>query len=376
MFTTNFVDAVNLVSRAIYPEDIFSHSESPPKVVFRLLRKVLHEDFAPPKSKAEANEAFSILHVAWEIAEEMLADKSFGAKTKRIQTHVDAQSGASFFVKSKKGTYGDLVAIMEGSVSHVYLGTDKDGRKVAVKIATNPDCNQYLENEATQLRNLRSEFPATESGKYFPTLVDNFFIMSAGDKLAVNVTECCDGYTPLSRILELFQVAGKQIEVRAAAWMYNRILEALAHAHPLGIVHGGVHPDNILVHPESHRIVLTGWTSSVRAPERVPYACAPHISLYPNEVVGDKAKRKSALSTDLYMAAGCITLVLGGNVEQKTFPPSVPHEIRAFLSARLIADVGLRDAIAIAQRDRFGEVLKGLYGPPKFLPFVLPNTRS
>ena len=376
MFTTDFADAVKLVTNAVFPEDIFIQKESSPKVVFRLLRSALHEDFAPANQKSLAGDSFSRLHLAWEIAEAAIADKTFGTKTKRIESHNSAKSGISFFVKSKKGIYGDLISIMEGSVSHVYLGTDKDGRKVTIKIAAGPACNQFLENEATNLKLLLSEFPATEPGKYYPTLVDNFFIMSAGNKLAVNVTLHCDGYTPLSGVLGLFQSAGMPIEVRATAWMYNRILEALAHAHPLKIVHGGVHPDNILVHPESHRIVLTGWTSSVRTPVKVPYANQSYVDLYPREVVGDRANRKSALSTDLYMAAATVTTVLRGNVAQATFPHSVPHEIRAFLSARLIPDVGLRDAVAIQQRDRFGEVLKVLYGPPKFLPFVLPNTRS
>ncbi len=376
MFTTNFADAAKLVSEAVFPEDIFTHAESPPKVVFRVLRKMLHEDFAPADKKSEANEVFHALNLAWEMTEKLTAAGTFGTRGKRIDSHVAEKSGTTFFVKSKKGIYGDLITIAEGPVSCAYRGTDKDGKSVVVKIAASPSCNQYLENEATNLMRIKMEFPTTESGKYFPTLVDSFSIMSDGNKLAVSVTEYCAGYIPLSKVLGLFREAGKTIEVRAAAWMYNRILEALAHAHPSNIVHGGLHPDNILVHPESHRIVLTGWTSSVHAPEKVPYANQSHIGLYPMEVVGDKAKRKSALSTDLYMAAASAVTILGGDVSKATFPPSVPNAIRAFLSARLISDVGLRDAVAIQQRDRFGEVLKGLYGPPRFLPFVLPNTRS
>jgi hypothetical protein len=111
-------------------------------------------------------------------------------------------------------------------------------------------------------------------------------------------------------------------------------------------------------------------------PEKVPYARSAYIGMYPKEVVGEKAKRKSALSTDLYMAAASMVFVLGGGVDNTTLPLSVPKEIRAFLNARLISDVGLRDAVAIQQRDRFGEVLKALFGPPKFLPFILPISRS
>ena len=375
MFTTNFEQAAKLVSSAQYPEDIFANAESTPKIVFRILRKVLHEDFAPIDKKRLAKDTFSKLQIAWELTEQLIADNSFGKKTKLISAHIATASGASFFVKSKKGVYGDLVILAEGKVSIVYLGSDAAGNKVVVKVAANPACNQFLENEAGNLKRMSDRFPTTESGRYFPTLLDNFFVMNAGNKLAVNVFAYCEGYYPLSQVCEMFNDAHELIDVRAAAWMYNRILESLAHAHPTGIVHGGVHPDNVLLHPDSHRIVLTGWTSSVIVPEKIPYASAKHLALYPKEVVGNKADRRSAFSTDLYMAAASIITTLGGNVITKTLPTSVPKEIRAFLNARLIEEVGLRDNVAIQQRDRFGEVLKSLFGPPKFHSFVLPTSR-
>lgn len=376
MFTTNYAHAVQLVTDAQYPEDIFMHAESTPKVVFRLLRKALHEDFAPADKKEEAREGFQKLHNAWGLAESLITRNAFGQKTTLIRSHVAKQGGVSFFVKSRKGVYGDLVILAQGKVSTVYLGTDKAGNNVVVKIATNPSCNQFLENEAAHLHRMKEKFPKKESGRYFPTPIDNFSAVHAGNTLAVNVFEYCEGYVTLSHALDMFKSASEHIDVRAMAWMYNRILESLAHAHPLGLVHGGVHPDNILIHPESHRIVLTGWTSSVMSPEKIPYASAEYMHLYPKEVVGDRASRKSALSSDLYMAAASMYVVLSGNVSTKTLPPHVPKEIRAFLSARLIGDIGLRDAVAIQQRDRFGEVLKAVFGPPKFHPFVLPTSRS
>jgi serine/threonine protein kinase len=173
----------------------------------------------------------------------------------------------------------------------------------------------------------------------------------------------------------MFSDAKKTIDVRSVAWMYNRILETLSHSGPLAIVHGGIHPENILLHPESHRIVVTGWSSSVKVSEKIMYANDVYTFMYPEEVVGVKDKRKAFLSSDLYMAACTVWHVLGGDVLKKTLPRNIPNEIRAFLDARLTSDLRLRDSVAIQQRDRFSGVLKGLYGPAKFHTFVLPISR-
>jgi serine/threonine protein kinase len=248
------------------------------------------------------------------------------------------------------------------------------GQKVVVKIAGSSDCNQFLENEATNIGLMKDKFPKSSHGRHFPVLLDSFQVVNTGNRLAVNVFERLEGYITLTEVLRMFKEARAHIDVKSAAWMYNRILESLAHSGPLDIVHGGVHPDNILIDPPSHCIVLTGWTSSLQLPGKVAYANPTYLRMYPQEVVGKKDGRTAHLSTDLFMAAASIVEVLGGDVASATLPFGVPKEIRAFLNARLTRNVGLRDAKAIDQRDRFGEVLKALFGPPQFHEFVLPFT--
>jgi hypothetical protein len=378
MFAPTLDQALKLLADACYPEDIFVQLGDTPKVVFRKLRSVLHEDFVPAEKKDVARELFHKLHLAWTLTEELIASKSFGNKIRKIDsfsTQTTATHTAAFFVKSKKGTYSDLALHCEGKVAHVYFGTDGLGKKVVVKIANNPICNQFLENESAHILMMRKEFPNSENGRYFPTLLDAFFISQSGDRLAVNVFEYLEGYYVLSDVIRMFSDAKKSIDVKSVAWMYNRILETLSHSGPLAIVHGGIHPDNILLHPESHRIVATGWSSSVKVPKKVPYANDAYMFMYPEEVIGDKSKRKAFLSTDLYMAACTVWHTAGGDVVKRTLPSNIPGEIRAFLNARLTSDVRLRDAVAIQQRDRFSGVLKALYGPAKFHNFVLPISR-
>lgn len=378
MFSPTFESACTLVSGAVYPEDIFIQDGDTPKVIFRKLRSVLHEDLVQDVKKHLAREKFQKLYLVWSLTEELIASKIFGNKTKKIEEfsmQISTANGVTFFVKSKKGTYSDLMLHSEGKVANVYFGIDAFGKKVVVKIANSPACNQFLENESTHITMMRKEFPNSESGRYFPTLLDTFFISQSGDRLAVNVFEYLEGYYVLSDVIRIFSGAKKVIDVKSMAWMYNRILETLAHSGPLEIVHGGIHPDNILLHPESHRIVVTGWSSSVKASEKIMYANDLYRFMYPEEVIGDRSKRKAFLSTDLYMAACTVWQAAGGDVLKRTLPSNIPGEIRAFLDARLISDMRLRDSVAIQQRDRFSGVLKALYGPAKFHNFVLPISR-
>ena len=372
MFHTDHASAKSLVNAAIYPEDIFVQDKDTLKIVFRKLRSALHEVNTPKGGELEGKRAFEKLLFAWDVALPLIGAGTFGQKKVTISMASATAPSASFFVKSKKGVYSELMLLKEGNVAYSYIGTDASGNNVIVKIARTPACNEFLESEAQHISEMWTLFPGKESGRYFPTMIDSFNVNDGSDTLAVNVFTCCEGYIPLSDILKRFSDAGQTIDLRSAAWMYNRILEALAHAHPLSIVHGGVHPENILVHTDSHRIVLTGFTSSVKESEKVPYACDIYRHMYPQEVLGDKAKRKAYLSTDLYMAAATITEVLGGRVGSVPLSTSVPRVVRAFLDARLTEKAVLRDASAIAQRDRFGEILGMLYGPPKFHHFVLP----
>ncbi len=376
MFSPSFEVACEIISKAIYPEDIFTQSGDTAKVVFRKLRKVCHEDFAPSNKKEYANEVFQKLQNAWSLAEELIADNVFGKKTKIIQSFFTTQISDTntFFVKSKKDTYKDLVLHSEGKVCNVYFGLDTAGKKVVVKVSSSPACNDFLENESLHIKEMTRFFPVyPKEGRFFPVILDSFFVNISGDRLAVNVFEYLEGYISLSDILKRFINAGKNIDTKHVVWIYNRILESLSASGLCDIVHGGTHPHNMLVHPERHRIVLTGWTSSVKDNQKIMYACDDYMSLYPLEVIGDKDKRRAYLSTDLYMAATTVWTLLGGDVRKKTLPKSIPNEIKHFLNARLILDSRLRDSVAIHQRDRFGLVLKSVFGPPKYHEFVLPN---
>jgi hypothetical protein len=376
MFSPNFEVACEIISKATYPEDIFVQGGDTAKVVFRKLRKVCHEDFAPADKKEYANEVFQKLQNAWSLTEELIADNLFGKKTKIIQSFSATQVSDTntFFVKSKKSTYKDLMLHSEGKVCNVYFGLDTGGKKVVVKVSASPSCNVFLENESLHIKEMTNLFPMyPKEGRFFPVILDSFFVDISGDRLVVNVFEYLEGYMPLSDILKRFTHAGKMIDVKHIVWIYNRILESLSASGICDIVHGGVHPLNMLLHPERHRIVLTGWTSSVKDEQKIMYACSDYTSLYPLEVTGDKDKRKAYLSTDLYMAAATVWMLLGGDVVKKTLPKSIPNEIKHFLNARLILDSQLRDDVAIHQRDRFGLVLKSVFGPPKYHNFVLPN---
>lgn len=52
------------------------------------------------------------------------------------------------------------------------------------------------------------------------------------------------------------------IDPRHAVWMWRRVLEVLGYLHPLGWVHGDLTAAHLLVHPDDHGILITGWADA------------------------------------------------------------------------------------------------------------------
>lgn len=66
------------------------------------------------------------------------------------------------------------------------------------------------------------------------------------DDRFVLVREHVDGL-PLRRVTALLREAGERLEARVALYIGVRVFKALAAAHAQGVVHGAVHPGNVLV---------------------------------------------------------------------------------------------------------------------------------
>jgi hypothetical protein len=147
------------------------------------------------------------------------------------------------------------------------------------------------------------------------------------------------------------------LDGRDYAWMHRRLLKALAGAHQIGLVHGAVTAENVLVHPEQHGIVLVGWSFAVESGQRL-LATSKTIA-YPPEVA---AGEPVTAATDVHMAHTLMAGLLHTN----------EHRQIAFAKGCLQEHPHRRPDAA----DLLGEyddLLEELYGPRVFRPFALPE---
>ena len=158
------------------------------------------------------------------------------------------------------------------------------------------------------------------------------------------------------------------------AWIWRRLLLALAHTHDRDVIHGAVLPTHILIHPGAHGLLLVDWCASV-LDARLTGAHVPAISpeyegWYPLPVL---ARKTPTRAVDLEMGLRCMVFLLGGDPLTGSLPPGVPAPIRIYLQSALWTGAARTDAAPL-YRD-FSDILADLWGRRKFLPFAMPARR-
>jgi hypothetical protein len=281
-----------------------------------------------------------------------------------------------------QGVYGLAPRISASTKLHQYLGyappiqgdlcdlfpAEAGSDPVLLKVARLARNNDLLLAEAQALRKIDRALDGQLTRAHFPTLVEHFLLRTAaGDQRHTNVLRAEAGYVSLAEVVSAYP---NGLAPADAAWMFNRILTALGIANSLGIVHGAVVPAHVLVRPDDHNGMLIDWCYSVPIGEPLKAISPPYAADYPPEV---RAKQPATPATDLYMAARCMTRLLGGHPATLELPASVPRPIRALLSACLLPSIQRRADDAWQLFEDFHEILGRLYGPPQFRPFAMPS---
>lgn len=352
----NYDDAAKLVSKAMFPEDIFPDRWTMGEE-YKRLATLLHPDKNPDWRKDHATKIFASLSEWYSKAQEKVANRTFGIKI--LCT-----------LKSKKGTYALEKKLHTGDISDLYgtLFYDDDADDNLVKLVRTPKNNDLLANEATVLRYLREESRVKELEvmRHIPILVDSFEIQNSAYRRRANVFRRPQGFHPLVMIRKSFP---NGIQARSMAWMFNRALGALTACHQAGYVHGAMVPEHVLVNTGLHGGMLWDWCYAVKRGERIKAICPTWKEFYPAEILN---KAPVDFSTDLYMLAASMWYVLGGTFHTRTIPDTVPAPIVGLLRYCLLAQ-SRRPSDVFAFYDEFNEVLEKLYGPPKFIKLELPK---
>jgi serine/threonine protein kinase len=351
-----------MLDKAACPEDVFGNDGALAHDKYRGLSIVCHPDKWHDSHTAKAENAFKELGKWYTEAVKKITLKRYG----------DRAAVSEITITTKKETYTVSAKLASGDLSEVYAATAKSsGEQVALKVTRNPRNNDLVANEAARLTWLRDEAitKKLEAMCHIVVLKDAFEVQQGREKRQVNVFEHLTGYVTLAAVHAAFPTG---IDIRDAAWMWNRLLGALVIPHQAGIVHGGIVPSNFMIYPEDHNGKLVGWAYSVKTGSPLKAISSPYKDFYPAEVFD---KKPAAVSIDLYMAAMCLIQLIGGDVATKHVPASLPRPLAGLLHACLLSPK-YRTSDVFELFTDFNTVLKSLFGPRKFRKFDMPLIKT
>lgn len=259
--------------------------------------------------------------------------------------------------------------LYHGDLADLYgCSWDEGKARGLFKIARNAADNDLLENEAQVLGKLgMTEHLTGMAYKFFPRLYGSFPIREKGGVARrALVIGHYPGHLSLSEICDAFP---EGVDFRDVAWMWKRMLHAAGHAHQKGIVHGGITPDHVLVHPIEHGAKLLDWTAATTVGGTVKVVSKKWRTRYPPEVL---AKRPATAATDIYMISACVMLLLAGSSARHV----VPEPLQDFLQSCLILAQGRRPDDAWQLHEELDELLRRLVGKRSYREFKMPAGRS
>lgn len=284
---------------------------------------------------------------------------------KRLGLLADEARKPPVEIKSPNRTYRLLKRIAIGDIADVFMA-DASGADAIVKISRINGAAAMIEQERSALKAILDRASASNYCHYFPALIDSF---AARDKFQkrINVFRSEPGFFTLEQVRQRYPTG---VDGRHQAWIFKRLLTAIGFAHQTGFVHGAVVPSHVMIHAKNHGLQLIGWGQSVRGSQRIRSISTQYKDWYPPEVIGAN-KRIAAPATDIYLAAKCLVYLAGGDPVSCIMPDGMPKQIRAFLRSCLMEGQSMRPSDAWELLDQFEELLRGLYGPPKFHELVM-----
>lgn len=238
------------------------------------------------------------------------------------------------------------IAGYDGTIwPHAYIAVPLDERD-----------NDLNSNAALKLQRIRKEIPS-EYLAFYPEILESFKIKSNDKKIQYFSTGMPDN---LYSLREALTENPNGLNGRDIAWIYKRILVAIGNAHEIGIVHGGINLDSILIEPELHGLLLTNWQYSIEVGERMKAYPKSAKAYYPSYVF-----KKEPVSADLDICLAAQTMMeLGGVV--------LPKPMYGFFKATATpSQPSAKELLA-----EFDQLLFRLYGEPKFNKFEIKNKRT
>jgi hypothetical protein len=363
------------LDKARSPEEVFgaftgSQAEMLEAVrrVFRQMAKVVHPDVYQGTADFEqAGALFKKLTHFWELAQRRIENGTYGTA---------GETFTPFLIATKSRQYMVERLLARSELWGFYLGSYRCGDEKMqgiLKVPLRPEDNDLLSNEARILGQLRVIDGYEKRRHFVSQLVDAFAYQeqASGILRQVNVFSYVEGLYTLKEVREAYP---QGIDARDMAWIWRRLLVALGFAHANAVIHGGVLPTHVLLHPRLHGVVLTDWSCAVHDPAVTgEYICAissAYRAWYPAEVF---TRGEPTPGLDIALAARCMIDLLGGDPVTRLMPESVPWQIQNHLKGCTLPKPQQRPQDARILLREFDELIERLWGPRTFREFTMPK---
>jgi serine/threonine protein kinase len=293
------------------------------KAAYQALIKLHHPDHSGNEAKAKE------LNAAYEI----LSDSN---KRKKFDKDLQNKKGAII------GSYRVLESIAEGGFGSTYKGEHI--------ITKDPVCIKHCSmvspaHDAVLIQEMKSIWDLRHYA--LPVMRD---LQRLDDGSLALIMSYIPGYT-LEQIVEK---AGK-IDPETTAWISERIFNALLYLHHHGVIHGDIKPQNVIIQPKTHSVVLVDFgLAMVR-----PGSSDKSIGYTPTFASPEQIDGKTLLPASDYYSAGMLMIYAlngGKRLDKKEVPASVPDPMANFISSLV-----KRDVLQRPQKDLFEDFVKVRY---------------
>jgi serine/threonine protein kinase len=309
------------------------------KAAYHALIKQYHPDHSGNEVKAkELNAAY-----------ELLSDAS---KRKKYDKENKDPKGTLI------GSYRVLESIAEGGFGSTYKGEHiitKDPVCIKHCSMVSPAHDSVLIQEMKSIWDLRHYA--------LPCMRD---LQRLDDGSLALIMSYIPGYT-LEQIVEK---AGK-IEPETTAWIAERIFNAMLYLHHHGVIHGDIKPQNVIIQPSTHSVVLVDFgLAMVR-----PGSSDKSIGYTPVFASPEQISGRSLLPASDYYSAGMLMVYAlngGKRMDKKEVPANVPDPMANFIGTLIKKDVlqrpqqDLFDEFVKVRNESFGRTRSGMKNIPGF----------
>lgn len=224
------------------------------------------------------------------------------------------------------GNYRIIAEIAEGGFGTTYRGENI--------VAGEPVCIKHCRHvSAAYERVLIDEAKAIWDLRHYSLPVMRDFLRLDDGSLALVMS-----YIPGMTLEQIVQKAGR-IDPESLSWIVERVLNALMYLHYNGVVHGDIKPQNIIVQPDKHAVVLVDFGLSVVKPTSTSDAKGfTPVFCSPEQLTGSPLLPES----DFYSLAKTMLFALSGSVEsveRLEVPEDLPDALCDFIKRLLVKSV-------------------------------------